>query len=64
VVVVVADFHYDVISCKLARRGVLHGAADEASGTGGVQHGGLGGRGNPVGLTSILDRWQFFQFLL
>jgi len=52
---VVASFHCDVIICELARLSVQRGAA-EASGSGGSS---TCGRGNAVGLTSILDRWQF-----
>ena len=33
---IVVDFHCDVVSCELARRGVRRGAAG-ASGSGGVQ---------------------------
>jgi len=40
---------------------VRHGAV-EASGSGGVQRVWARKRGNAVGLTSILDRGQFFWF--
>ena len=47
---VAVGFDGDVISCELARRGVRHGAAEASARE----------RGNAVGLTSILDRRQFF----
>ena len=54
--VVVVGFNCDVIiSCELAWRGVRHDAT-EVSGSGGVS---AYGRGNSVGLTSILGRGQF-----
>jgi len=48
-----------VISCTLAQRSVQRGAA-EVSGIGEVQRVFVCGHGNAVGLTSILDRGQFF----
>jgi len=48
------------ISCALAWRGVRRGA-DEVNGSSGVQTPSARGRGNAVGLTSILDWGQFFS---
>jgi len=56
--VVVVGFRSDVTSCELERRGVWRGVAHASgSGSGGSS---VRGRGNVVGLTSILDLGQFF----
>jgi len=48
------DFHCDVVSCELARHSVWHGVAKAS----------MCGRGNMVSLTSILNRRQFFPFII
>ena len=53
-VAVVVSFHCDVISCELSRRGVRRGAAEAGRSP-------ARGRGNAVGLTSIMDRGKFFS---
>ena len=53
-VAVVVSFHCDVISCQLSRRGVRRGAAEAAAQSSAC------GRGNAVGVTSIMDRGKFF----
>jgi len=50
-VAVVVSFHCDVISCELSRRGAAEAAAQSSA----------CGRGNAVGLTSIIDRGKFFS---
>jgi len=54
-VAVVVSFHCDVISCELSRRGVRRGTAEAAAQSSAC------GRGNAVGLTSIMDRGKFFS---
>jgi len=49
---VVVGFHCNVVSCELAWRGVQHGAAET---TAAAAESSAYGRGNVVGLTSILD---------
>ena len=54
-IVVVVGFHCDVIICELVVGVVRHGAAETAAAKSIAR-----GRGNAVGLTSILDQRQFF----
>jgi len=49
---VVVGFHCNVVSCELAWRGVQRGAAET---TAAAAESSAYGRGNVVGLTSILD---------
>ena len=49
---VVVGFHCDIISCELARRGVLSGAT-KASGSGGVAVG--------VGVTRLVWTWSLIE---
>ena len=59
-VAVVVGFHSGVISCELARRGEW-GGASEVSDSG---RSNTNGRGNAVGVISILDRGQFSSYQL